>query len=212
MNNEDQIFWILKTNSHLTCSTAEAELWSSELTVVQRYWPWFAGRVLVIVSTEPPALSWTLSTTNKYNSETFHTCDIVCTMLMPTCYYSWPSNGLLLALFHCTDPAGCAPLPTWQLKLAVPPSITVAVWGSTETTGAWAATAQRHHTHMQEHRHIHMSRATLWTFRQDWVKYSVNEPKPQSKQPEQIHRLNPSVSDDQAKKIKKGKNNNTKME
>lgn len=47
-----------------------------------------------------------------------------------------------------------------------------------------------------------MYSATLWTFRQDWVKYSVNEHQPQSKQPEQIHRLNRGASDDKAKKDK----------
>lgn len=43
-------------------------------------------------------------------------------------------------------------------------------------------------------------RTRLWTFRQDWVKYSVNEQQPQSKQPEQTHGLNRRASDDGAKK------------
>lgn len=74
----------------------------------------------------------------RQNSVTLHRWrDIV----LVTCYYWWPGRGWLLARFHLT-PAGCAPLPTLHRKLTDSPWRTVAVRGSTETTGAWPATAK----------------------------------------------------------------------
>lgn len=89
---------------------------------------------------------------------------------------SWPGNGWLLALLHSST--GCAPLLTWHLKLKDSPWRTVADRGSTETTGAWAATDQTTHTHT----HTVVNTCSLQLC-EPWVQYRVNKHQLQSKQP-----------------------------
>lgn len=65
---KDEIFHLNSWwSSHLTFSTAVAELRPAAVCTVQRYWPWFPGRALEMVSTDPPGPILTLSI-NKNNS------------------------------------------------------------------------------------------------------------------------------------------------
>ena len=88
-------------SSHLTFSAAVAELWPAEVCTVQRYWPWFPGRALEMVSTEPPGPILALSINNKNNSSDagvkVHTACAPLTL-------QWLVIGSFpLHWFHCTS-------------------------------------------------------------------------------------------------------------
>lgn len=131
---------IMIASSHLTFSTAVAELWPAKFLAVQRYWPWFPGWAFETVSTD--ASTYTLSIRKKYNSVKLDRWWCYLNKVFShafKCFSCWPCRGGLWTFVH-TRSTGIPPLNR-HLKLTDSPWRTVAARGSTVTTGAWPATA-----------------------------------------------------------------------
>lgn len=156
-----------RQHSRLTVSAALAKLRPAELMTTQRNWPWFPGRALATVSTDPSGPIFTLSgkkqdtPVNTHTSATLYKQGLCVITPNPGMVGYWLSSILAALAAHCSL------LGTWSWWTLL------GAQQQTEAPRRQPESQQPLSTHTWED--VHTYRSTLWTFTEIWMKCIVNE-------------------------------------